>query len=282
MSFFTKLQNATFVLMIKEILQYLSNPADYNKGLELLNQYVKVQKGLMSVLERRANNWNINKLKYLLIKHLNIPELTETNCISKSKEILKRIPPATHNQDAKAQIPPKTKTQELYNILPERMSDKKYAKWFYSQPKKLQELLKQQSKLTRQRAVLHKECRRINGNDIERISLRKDKLQQMQKLTEQIKKTHLIINNFRKNGKLIIPAEKKTPEHIFDITVLSEHQRVKELVNTKQQLRRMRISYEKHKGKNPSTDIKREKQIAYKVSKIKILQTWYDNYKLEL
>jgi len=277
-----------------EILEYLAQPNDYFKGLGLLQKYGSVPKSLLGTLSRRENQWSKGKIIYLLIKTALLKELNEQNYIAKSAELLglnkkqtKIAEPQLHKE-----VKPKTPDKEAHigklkpdefdirkDLLPSRMTDKQYAEWFHKQPNDVQELIKDQSRLTRKRAVLHKECRSIIGNDKENVELRNAKLKAMDVLTNRIKEIHSIVSNFKVDGKLIIPEKPKEPTFEYDISKFSDFQKANELVRTKTQLKRMRATYEKISDKSSARQISRAKEIELKVKKISILQKWYDEYK---
>ena len=183
--------------MEQAIKDWLLSQQDYKQGLQIL-QDCKASQSLKNYLARKQNP---DKLKYILVKNLNIliPEkITELNY----QQILKPDKPTKQKQVKKDLVKQAIESQANINkvekILPDEISDEQYKELYKKLPEKIQKLIVEKGKATRKRAQLHKECKEIKGNSNEAKEERKEKLDEMDLLTIKIKEIHEIVKEYEK------------------------------------------------------------------------------------
>jgi hypothetical protein len=275
------------------IINWLANDSDYFEGLSILQQNGNPPKGILQTITRRENPFNRAKLTYLLIKDLNDLtglSFTEQNYREMIKPYIskegKELPTSTKNGgkqililDPNSEI--KGTIEETNEIpdgyLPKRMSDKEYAKWFYQQPDKIQELLKEMSRLTRLRAKLHKDCREIKGNSQDAIGRRKPILDEIDEISSAIKNIYAITENFKISGEISenLTENKTDKKDDFDFSSLSDLQKKHKLDDLKISIRRNKNDYKNEKLKTSNKALKLKERIEIKEKQIQILEEWY-------
>jgi hypothetical protein len=275
------------------IINWLANDSDYFAGLSILQQNGHPPKGILQTITRRENPFNRAKLTYLLIKDLN--DLTGMSFTEQNyKEMIKPYSSKGGNELLKMstkagkqvlELDPDSEikgtieeTNEIPDgYLPKRMSDKEYAKWFYQQPEKIQELLKEMSRLTRLRAKLHKDCREIKGNSQDAIDKRKPILTEIDEISSAIKNIHEIIENFKASGEISenLTDNKTDKKDDFDFSSLSDLQKKHKLDDLKISIRRNKNDYKDIKLKTSIKALKLKERIEIKEKQIQILEEWY-------
>jgi hypothetical protein len=202
--------------MLNKILKTLANNSNYSKLLEVAFDIKMVKRHNY----RRYENQTANKkqqLIYFLIKKANElnPKLKlhENNYKAKlknhkNKPVVKPVIKETPTPKIKKIISKKEKIpniiKELVELEKTEKTDKEYAKWFYKQPKRIQQVYKEKGAAYRKRGKLHTEAKKITGNSKNAITKRKIILDQMMELTLKIKQLDSITKHFEKTGKIIL------------------------------------------------------------------------------
>jgi hypothetical protein len=276
-----------------KIINWLASDTDYFAGINILQQNGNPPRGIMQTISRRENPFNRSKLTYLLIKDLNDLtglSFTEQNYREMIKPYIseegKQLPISSKiegkqilildpNSEIKGTLEETNENPDGY--LPKRMSDKEYAKWFYEQPEKIQELLKEMSRLTRLRAKLHKDCREIKGNSQDGIDKRKPILTEIDEISSAIKNIHVIVENFKSSGEISenISDNKTDKKDDFDFSSLSDLQKKHKLDDLKISIRRNKNDYQKEKLKTSKRALKLKELVTIKEKQIQILEEWY-------
>lgn len=182
--------------MLDRITAYLKNP-DFDLGVKILTE-IKIQPAMLKNISRVNNRFNFDKVKYLIIKKFG--ELIKQNVNEKNyKHFLNSAPKPVQQKPIQTAV---VRSQKgITTAIPAKeakLIDEEYKIKFAKYPKKLQALIIEKGKCSRERAVLHKECRNIKGNSANAKKHRALKLQQMDDLTARIKEIHGYIELYDK------------------------------------------------------------------------------------
>jgi len=201
--------------MLKKILITLALTSSYKKLLDIALEVRAIKQFDYIRFLKNETKSKKDKVIYNLIKKANELnpklQLNEMNYKKKLKQYSisspkKQKDPTKDSSNKKntGKIKLPVFLKAIINEDKTKKTDEQYAKWFYSQPEKIQNIYKTKGTAYRKRGKLHTALKKITGTDERSNNIRKEILDTMNDLTLKIKQLHSITLHYEKTNEIIL------------------------------------------------------------------------------